>query len=204
MAAVHLSRSTLLPALGLAALAGLCLTTRAGGLWLAGQVERTVRPGVVTAARPAQAIVVLTGGEPRNREAARLQRATGLPLLASGGDGEAALMKRLLERDFGVPVRWTEDRSLSTEENARFSARLLAAQGIRRIVLVTHALHMPRAQRMFADQQLEVTPAPVDFWSRAPRAPRDYLPGTEGLKLTRSALHEIAGHTWYRATRALR
>ena len=96
-------------------------SSKAGGYALTAGLERTVTPLAVpadTAATAAQAIVVLTGGHWRNLEAVRLQRATGLPVLASGGDGEAAAIKGQLERDFGVPVRWTEGDSLTTEENA--------------------------------------------------------------------------------------
>ena len=95
-------------------------SSKAGGYALTAGLERTVTPLAVPAdtAAAAQAIVVLTGGHWRNLEAVRLQRATGLPVLASGGDGEAAAIKGQLERDFGVPVRWTEGDSLTTEENA--------------------------------------------------------------------------------------
>ena len=95
-------------------------SSKAGGYALTAGLERTVTPLAVPAgtAAAAQAIVVLTGGYWLNLEAVRLQRATGLPVLASGGDGEAAAIKGQLERDFGVPVRWTEGDSLTTEENA--------------------------------------------------------------------------------------
>ena len=36
-------------------------------------------------------------------------------------------MARNLQRDFGVPVRWVEDRSLTSRENARNSAPMLKA-----------------------------------------------------------------------------
>jgi uncharacterized SAM-binding protein YcdF (DUF218 family) len=90
---------------------------------------------------------VLTGGHGRNLEAVRLQRVTGLPVLASGGNGEAAAIKRQLERDFGVPVRWTEGESLTTEENALLSVKILAGTGIQKILLVTHARCTCRVRR---------------------------------------------------------
>lgn len=87
-------------------------------------------------AREAQAIVILGGGVRRHapefggetlgrltlervRYGARVARETRLPLLVTGGalfggSTEAALMKRALEEEFNVAVRWTEERSRDT------------------------------------------------------------------------------------------
>src|SRR5688572_22523950 len=110
-------------------------------------------------ARQAQAIVILGGGVrpapefggetlgrlglERVRYGARVVRATKLPVLVSGGTvfggtAEAPLMKRTLEEEFAVPVRWIEDRSRDTHSNARETAALLLPLGIKRIVLVAH------------------------------------------------------------------
>ena len=177
-------------------------SSKAGGYLLTAGLERTVTPlalpTAATAATAAQAIVVLTGGHWKISEAVRLQRATGLPVLASGGDGEAAAIKAQLERDFGVPVRWTEDDSLTTEENAVFSARILAGVRVQKIFLVTHALHMPRASTMFSDTGLEVIPAPTDFSKPVSLQWKDFWPSAEGRKTSQAALHEIVGLAWYR------
>lgn len=174
------------------------LSSKAGGYLLTAGLERTVTPLTVPAATAAQAIVVLTGGRRKAMEVARLQRTTGLPVLASGGDGEAATIKAQLAREFGVPVRWTEADSLTTEENALFSAKILAGARIRKILLVTHALHMPRAQRLFSDTGLEVIAAPTDFSSAVTLRWADLWPSAEGRKLAKPALHEIFGLAWYR------
>lgn len=140
-------------------------------------------PLTAEAARGAEAIVVVGagkrrfapeyGGETVNRlalerlrYAARLARETGLPVLVSGGaptgeQPEAALMKASLETDFGVAVRWVEDASLDTRQNAEFSAPLLKADGVTRALLVTHAAHMPRAKAEFEAQGIEVIAAPT-------------------------------------------
>ena len=173
-------------------------SSKAGGYLLTAALERTVTPLAAPVGTAAQAIVVLTGGHWKAMETVRLQRATGLPVLASGGDGEAANIKAQLEREFGVPVRWTEGDSLTTEENAMFSAKILAVARVHKILLVTHALHMPRAQRLFSDTGLEVTPAPTDFSIHAPLKWGDFWPSAEGQKTSQSALHEIFGLAWYR------
>lgn len=54
-------------------------------------------------------------------------------------------MADLLRDDFGVQVRWKEERSRTTWENAQMTADLLLPQGIKRVAVVTQAWHMPRA-----------------------------------------------------------
>lgn len=183
-------------ALGLLA-CGIFLGSKAGGILLIASVEQAATPIFAPAAKGAQAIVVLTGGDHRIRETARLHRETGLPVLASGGDGEAAAIKKQLENDFHVAVRWTEDNSLNTEQNALFTSRILAREHIQCIILVTHAMHMRRARMMFSDKGIEVITAPTNFSNHTPLQWRDFLPGAEGQKLTKSALHEIVGLAWY-------
>ncbi len=105
----------------------------------------------------------------RIRYAARLAKASGLPVLTSGGlhygtpPSEARIMAQSLLDDYGVPVRWEEGRSRTTWENARFSAEMLREAGIRRVILVTSAIHMPRSIWSFEKAGLEVVPAPSGY-----------------------------------------
>jgi len=166
-----------------------------------------------------QAIVVLGGGSYlaaaeyggdtvsrhtllRLRYAARLQRISGLPLLVSGGAPfgsrpEAVSMRQVLTEEFGVPVRWLEDASLDTAQNAEFSARLLRQDGIVRIALVSEAAHMARAVEMFQRQGLTVLAAPTGFANDSPVLLEDLLPNAEALENSRAALHEWLGRLWY-------
>jgi uncharacterized SAM-binding protein YcdF (DUF218 family) len=142
-------------------------------------------------------------GLQRLRYGAALHRATGKPILVTGGvpsRGEpphAVKMKEVLESDFDVPVRWVEPEAKNTHENARLSAEMLRRDGIGSIYLVTHAWHMPRAQRVFEKFGLAVTPAPTGY--RA--APDDLLtalvPRWTALRDTAFALHEMVGAVWY-------
>lgn len=148
----------------------------------------------------------------RLRYAAHLQRRTGLPVLASGGVGagasqsggrarEAALgesMAVALREDFGVPVRWIEARSRDTAENAAFSAEMLRKDGIRRILLVTDAMHMPRARRAFEHAGLEVVDAPTIFFGDQARSLGAWLPSAEGMRRSWYASYELLGLAWYR------
>ncbi len=152
---------------------------------------------------------VSSGGLVRLRYAATLQRATGLPLLVTGGkpDGEglseAETMRRLLVKEFRVPVRWIEGESENSNDNAVKSARLLKRSGVSRVLLVTHAVHMRRAGGAFTAAGLEVVAAPTDF-SSGPFTPLDFIPQAGGMAVTGSALHEWIGLLWYRLKNTMR
>jgi uncharacterized SAM-binding protein YcdF (DUF218 family) len=102
-------------------------------------------------------------------------------------------MKRLVECE-GVPSAMisTEERARSTYENAAFSAKILQARGIRRIVLVTNAYHMLRAERCFRKQGIEVIPAPCEFLEID-----TLLPGWDALRINERTLHELVALIWY-------
>lgn len=169
----------------------------------------------------AQAIVVLSAGsEPfspeyggesvdgitlqRLRYAAHLHRVTGLPILATGGRAPgdrvplALLMKTALEEDFGVPVRWIEPAAGTTRENGTLSAPLLKRDGITRILLVTHAAHMARADRVFTEAGLDVVPAPTIFTAPSRTFPADFVPRLSALESTSYTLYEWMGGLLYR------
>jgi uncharacterized SAM-binding protein YcdF (DUF218 family) len=184
---------------------------------LLGMLERHAGPAKLE--RKAGAIVVLGGGTyydapeyggdtvsilalERLRYGARLYRKTGKPLLVTGGspDGgiaEGTLMKETLEQDFGVPVRWAETASLTTHENAMFSARILRQSGVDTIYLVTQAWHMPRAQREFERAGLKVIPAGTGFTTHKEVRAMDFIPKAKDLLKSYYAMHEAIGLVWY-------
>lgn len=142
-------------------------------------------------------------GLERLRYAAYLHRKTGLPILATGGSPggrtpESHFMKETLEKEFGTPVRWIEEKANNTRENARFSQRVLTQEGVGKILLVTHAWHMPRAKSAFEKAGLVVIPAGTRF--SGPIGPNlfDFIPDAGALRSSAYALHEIIGIAWYR------
>lgn len=146
-------------------------------------------------------------GLERVRYGAWLQRRTGLPILVSGrgyrapGErSEARIMGEVLENEFGGRVTWLEERSHNTFENALYSAAILKPAGIERIVLVTHAYHMPRAKAAFEAMGLAVVPAPTVYFNTYEEeyAFLDWLPENRALQRNRLLLHEIVGLIWYR------
>jgi uncharacterized SAM-binding protein YcdF (DUF218 family) len=155
---------------------------------LRGAIEAQAGPRTVDAVGAAPVTVVLGGGVAGPRlpqrpypdlnaagdrlwHAARLYHAGKAPrLLLSGGvtrtgDGsEAEAMRRFLV-EMGVPAAAIvlESGSQNTAGNAALTAQMLKAQGVDSIVLVTSALHMPRARRLFDQAGLKVQAAPTDF-----------------------------------------
>lgn len=185
--------------------------------WLESQTTALSEPP-----QEADAIVILGGGSyvhapeyagqdtiseatlVRLRYGATLQRKTGKPILVTGGAplgnglSEAQQMRSALEQDFQVPVRWTEDRSDNTLENARFSFLTLQKTGIRKIYLVTHAWHMPRSAEAFRRAGFEVVEAPTAFTTRYRLDILAFLPSAAALRDCKIFAHEAIGLAWYR------
>ncbi len=92
---------------------------------------------------------------------------------------------------------------VNTAEEARAVRALLPGQN-RRILLVTSAFHMRRAQRLFEREGLTVLPFPVDFQARGRwagaiwRDPLMWLPSAAHLDDSSRALREWIGRLVYR------
>jgi uncharacterized SAM-binding protein YcdF (DUF218 family) len=179
--------------------------------WLARAAERET-PLDLSQAVSAQAIVILGGGDARSAApefggaaapgpvllerlayGALIAHRTGLPVLISGTLRETAAMRASLARDFAIPVRWVEDRSGDTFQNAAYSARLLQAAGVSRVVLVTSAAHAWRAAHEFASAGLGVVAAPVGVWAPRESGVARFVPGPSALLRSTAALYELLG-----------
>jgi len=182
------------------------------------EISAPIRPDMLATAG---AIVVLAGGQraaaaeyggdtlngislERLRYAAFLHRASGLPILSTGGtpgggtQSEGRVMQHVLRSEYGISPTWVEEYAHSTWDNARLSAPLLKQQGIQRIVLVTHAWHLRRAVPLFEAQGLSVIPAGIQFSSAHIDSIFDLLPTPAGLRDSTFALHEWLGIVWYK------
>jgi len=202
------------------------LSTNVGASLLVRPLERMTTPLLEPERAGAQAIVVLAAGRLRDapeydgrdipdyyalarlRYAAHLQRRTGLPVLVTGGVGTKAAgqetdaladaMAVALRGDFGVPVKWIEARSRDTAENAAYSAAILRKDGVKRILLVTDAMHMPRSRTAFEREGLEVVDAPTMFFGDQARSLGAWIPEAEGMRRSWYAVYELVGIAWYR------
>ena len=133
----------------------------------------------------------------------RLQRATGLPLLVSGGQvrsengSEADIALRIFgQMGIAKDMLIAENQSRNTAENARRTRELLQEMGLRKAVVVSPALHAPRVRLLFAREGLDVVMYPSHY-----RRSRDWnfhllmdiMPTAENLNDVSDALHEYLG-----------
>lgn len=139
----------------------------------------------------------------RVRAGATLHRRSGLPILVSGGvlgahePPVAATMARVLETEFAAQVRWVEDRSGTTWDNARYSAEMLRQEGIGSVYLVTHGWHMRRAVLAFRHFGLTVTAAPAYLTGPETITAGFFVPNARAWMSSSHALHEWIGLAWY-------
>ena len=136
-----------------------------------------------------------------------LSRETGAPVAFSGGIGwgqegsnpEAQVAARIAAQEFGRPIKWIEDQSRDTRENASRTVTLLKQAGIEHILLVTHGWHMPRSRQAFeqaAGSDMRIEAAPMGMAGRLVPAALVWLPTTEGWTEVRQVLRELFGKTF--------
>lgn len=119
------------------------------------------------------------------------------------GPSEAAIVKRYFV-SFGIAAERIsiEERSLTTEENARFTAQMVHPTPSSRWLLVTSAYHMPRAMGTFRKAGFNVVAFSVgqrthgwdESWWPASTA-------TDNLRRVDIAIHEWIGLIAYRLSR---
>ena len=185
-------------------------------------------------AASADAIVVLSGGRHPAPGAAKVSEwhdpdrfLAGLDLyrqgkaprlLFTGGaspfsPGQPPEGQHYLEgaKQLGIPAAALQSTPpvVNTAQEAIAIRKLLESSdrstAIPRILLVTSAFHMRRAQRLFERQGLKVVPFPVDFQARGQwagpiwRDPTQWLPTAAALDGSSRALRELLGRLVYRA-----
>lgn len=125
--------------------------------------------------------------------------ATGGVPLTEEAEPEGSVMRRWLLK-FGVPEEsvFSETVADNTWENAAYMQKMLAEKGVKKIILVTSAWHMPRAVWCFESHGFEVIPAPVDYLTEQESYDlRSFLPRWTTLSDSGQALHEYMGLMWY-------
>jgi uncharacterized SAM-binding protein YcdF (DUF218 family) len=131
-----------------------------------------------------------------------LSRSTHLPMAYTGGVGWAGTIGQTSEAEvadmalarLGAPaLRWQENQSRDTRENALLTAVLLKSDGVSHIALVTHAWHMPRSVRQFEAAGLQVVPAPMGFIRSDSNPLLQWLPSGKGLRDSGWVIREWLG-----------
>jgi uncharacterized SAM-binding protein YcdF (DUF218 family) len=192
-------------------------------LYFGGKLEKRYSYEEPARAPRADVIVVLGGNtqsnranwfEPYNRATAldRIDRAAALyfagrapKILLSGGAlegkvSEARIMARAL-RQRGVPesALILENDSRHTYENAQFSDRMMQSAHLKRALLVTSALHMPRALATFIKRGIDAIPAPSAPQITLPDDEQlnPWLPHIRSLEASRTIIKEYLGLLGY-------
>jgi uncharacterized SAM-binding protein YcdF (DUF218 family) len=184
-------------------------------------LEAGLEGKLASGAPPPQAVVILSGDQQegrtfnnrfwrvgpltleREQAGAALARATGAPVLVSGGALHpwspplADLMATSLAQDFAIKVRWREAASQDTWANAQNSAAILRADGIGRVWVVTQAWHMRRALMAFRRAGLDAVPAPVLIDAVPDFRAATFLPSARAWLESYYAMHELIGWAWY-------
>lgn len=186
---------------------------------LRGVLEHRYAIRDASALPPADAIVVLGGGsnyawldrpdvDPAKLRSSRLAAGArawhagkaSKVILSGGGVGNTTEARRMADaiQRLGVPQNalLLEERSHDTRDNARFSTALLeGGHGGRHVLLVTSALHMPRATLLFTQAGAEVTPVPVPEGRPAVGLRERWLPSRRALWRSGRAFKEFAALT---------
>lgn len=198
---------------------GLFWSLPASSLWAGGRLEQLYPYTPPEDLPAAQAIVVLGGNtaggrlnwfEPYDRasaatrtdNAAVLFDANRAPLLVLSGaalegkTSEAQTMANALEKR-GIPAQALvlETDSGNTRENGLYTARKLQELGLSRVLLVTSALHMPRAMAVFKKLGITAVAAPAPPQIIVPEDPdfSFWLPNERAFDAARSIIKEYAG-----------
>ncbi|MES2632446.1 MAG: YdcF family protein [Pseudomonadota bacterium] len=194
-------------------LLGAPLETRYGSVAVAdapqGDVIVLLGGAVLGARPPRRPNLALGGSADRIWQAAALYRAGKAPWLvvaagertpAQGREAEAYAIVRMLSV-LGVPQQriLIDDQSRNTGENAIHALPLVERIQARRVLLVTSALHMPRAVKTFesawAGKGLAITPIPSDLSGDAADnfTMSSLVPSVDTLRFVTQALKEYAG-----------
>ncbi|MDL5053162.1 YdcF family protein [Oscillatoria laete-virens NRMC-F 0139] len=152
-------------------------------------------------------IVVLGGGnrEARADEAARLKKAfPKLKIIVTGGDKEfplsaAQTSQKLIRDRMGISAdEFIKIPGRDTESEAVEVANYLRETGGGKVILVTGAVHMPRAALFFRAAGVECLPSPAKREHPGLRSIiiRSLVPSRDALRETHLALAEFVAFVW--------
>ena len=142
----------------------------------------------------------------RLRYAVTLAKATGLPILYTGGavleaqpgmessaQSEAAIAQETARGELQYNIKWIETKGITVRDSASYTEVILRSQQITNIVLVAHAWKMPRAVLAFQAAGLKVTPAPLGFPDDISPGIAAFFPTSEGVRWVRNVIRERLG-----------
>ena len=188
-------------------------------IWLGGALEQRYPHLTPTAAPKAEAIVVLGGNIahgrsnwflPLDKETAVERMDVAIDLYEAGraskivlsggaltGDVSEArsIAHRMLQNGIPKEALILENSSRTTHENATLTEDELELHDIHSVLLVTSALHMPRAMAAFAKQgvQAVAAPTPAQIALPADGSISPWMPNQRAFEASRAIIKEYAG-----------
>lgn len=212
LAVLWLASTPIISALGFRAVEGWAERRLSTDVPLADAIVVLSDGGRVVA--PGPAAISESGDPDRFYGGMELFRAGKAPLLVfTGGwapwEANAPLEGEILKKyaiAWGVPPERVITTGLvtNTADEAQAVATLLRERQTNapRVLLVTSAFHMPRAQRLFEGTGLAVTPFPVDFQvsEAGVLSVIDFVPSAGALERTQTAVREVYGRLFYALT----
>ena len=144
-------------------------------------------------------------GSLRVLEAARVHRILGVPIVVTGGHGEAnrseAQVMALQLEQLGVPAHHIikEERSTNTRDHAMLVPPLLKQRGIGHFVLVTSQQHIARALQTFRAVGANPTPSSPEVYVARGDVLEMFLPSGAGLRTSEPMIYDLLGWVYYKA-----
>lgn len=123
---------------------------------------------------------------------------TGGKLPWSVGEPEGKYLRNIAS-SYGVPdkVMLVTEEVQNTDQEAKAVAKIMKKERPK-IILVTSAYHMPRAQMVFESAGLEVSPFPVDYLNEVQKLTiLDFIPSASAFNQTSFFFREIIGRFYY-------
>lgn len=122
-------------------------------------------------------------------------------IVFDGDKSEGCVYKQMMVES-GVPSEdiIVEERSRTTEENAKFTKEIMDQSGYNNPILITSAIHMKRSVYIFEKNGIEVTPDPTGYISRYKKnyGIDSYLPASSNFLAIQSAIWEYTGLIFYK------
>ncbi|MBD2138826.1 YdcF family protein [Anabaena sp. FACHB-1237] len=138
-------------------------------------------------------VIILSGGRINWRGSGTSESADMADILISLGIPKSAIIQ--------------EPNSLNTYQNAVNVKKILTEKGLKKILLITSAMHTPRSLKIFQRQGIDAIPAPTDFLvsegelnelvDTPKSAILNLLPDTNNLHQFTNALKEYIGNFIY-------
>lgn len=132
----------------------------------------------------------------------QLYKKLKVPIIISGGkvfksSGTESKIAENILLSIGIPKSAiiTDDRSINTTENAKYTSELLERYGFKKPILVTSAFHMPRALLQFKKFKVKVVPYPTDYQTdiRKSFEVNDLIPSGDSLSKLSLGIKEYIG-----------